>query len=51
MSPVPIETRDPPIEFGPLGIGHGYVLVFQALPKGRDQIEPLTRREPGQLGR
>jgi len=34
MFPVLIETRDPPVEFGALGIGHGYVLVFQPLPKG-----------------
>jgi hypothetical protein len=44
-----IETSDPPVEFGSLGIGHRYVLVVEALPEGLDQIEPLARREPSQL--
>ena len=38
------------IEFGTLGLGHRNVLVVEALPKGLDQIEPLARREAGQLG-
>ena len=37
-----IETGDPPVELGSLGIGDGYVLVLEALPKGLDQLEPLT---------
>jgi len=48
--PVRIETRDPLVQFGSLGVGHGHVLVVDVVPKGLDQIEPLARRESGQLG-
>jgi hypothetical protein len=46
-----IETCDAPVELGSLRLGHGYVLIFKALPEVLDQIEPLARREPSQLGR
>ena len=42
---------EPSIELGSLRVGHGYVLIFKALPEVLDQIEPLARREPSQLGR
>ncbi len=51
MFSVLIETRDASVELGSLRVGHGYVLVFKALPEVLDQIEPLARREPSQLGR
>ncbi len=46
-----IETCDAPVELGSLRVGHGYVLIFKALPEVLDQIEALARREPSQLGR
>jgi hypothetical protein len=33
-----IETYDPPVQLGSMGIGHGNVLVVEALPKGLDQV-------------
>jgi len=44
--PVLIKTRDAPVELGSLRLGHGYVLIFKALPEVLDQIEPLARRQP-----
>jgi len=49
--PVLIESCDAPVELGSLRVGHGYVLIFKALPEVLDQVEPLARREPSQLGR
>jgi hypothetical protein len=46
-----IETCDAPVELRSLRVGHGYVLIFEALPEVLDQIEPLARREPSQLRR
>jgi len=45
-----IKTCNASVELGALGICHGNVIVVQALPEGLDQIEPLARREPSQLG-
>ena len=50
LFPVLIETGNASVELGALGACHGNVLLVQALPDRLDQIEPLTRREPGQLG-
>lgn len=47
--PVSVETGDPPVELGSLGVGNRYVLVVEALPQGLDQIEPLAWREVGEL--
>jgi len=49
--PVLIEICDAPVELGSLRVGHGYVLIFKALPEVLDQIEPLARREPSQRWR
>jgi hypothetical protein len=47
---VGIKTCNASVELGALGICHGNVIVVQALPEGLDQIEPLARRAPSQLG-
>jgi hypothetical protein len=48
--PILIETCDTLVELGALGVCHGNVLVVQTLPEKLDQVEPLARREPSQLG-
>jgi hypothetical protein len=48
--PILIETCDALVELGSLGVCHRYVLVLQTLPERPDQVEPLARREPSQLG-
>lgn len=48
--PILIETCDALVELGSLGVCHRYVLVVQTLPESLDQVEPLARREPSQLG-
>jgi len=34
--PVLIEAHNPPIECGPLGIGHRNILLVETLPEGLD---------------
>jgi hypothetical protein len=48
--PILVETCDAFVELGSLGVYHRYVLVVQTLPERLDQLEPLARREPSELG-
>jgi hypothetical protein len=48
--PILIETHDPSVEFSPLGIGQRHILLVATVPEWLDQIEPLARRKPGELG-